>query len=287
MARHGADSDCRDVRWSGLPWARSPGCWAPRGPAAAEAGCVAAIASAAGRARGHAGRHAAGADGCANAPRRPRGAASTRPRARELARSLGEQRRLIDEAEGKLGDTFQALAAQALQQSHQGFLALAAERWRRCGPGGRSDLEARQKAIEGVVEAGTGIAREGRPAYPRARARARPGLRRAVRAGEGAGGDAGAAPRRDGQPGERAAGARVRGRWGEIQLRRVVEMAGMLEHCDFDEQPTRRRPRTGGCGPTWSCACRTGATSSSTRRRRSARTSRRWRRRTRRRAPPS
>ena len=106
--------------------------------------------------------------------------------------------------------------------------------------GASGELEGRQRAIADLVGPIRASLQQVRAQLRGSRKTAHRRLRDVERAGQSAGPDA--APLLHGETAKLVKALRqpvVRGRWGEMQLRRVVEMAGMLEHCDFIEQPSR------------------------------------------------
>jgi len=122
------------------------------------------------------------------------------------------QQALLERADQRLRDTFQSLAAQALNDNRTSFFDLAKtsfETYRqpiadtlkrvdeRLGDVERERIESFARLSEQIVALGSSANT----------------LAHALRT------------------------PAVRGRWGELQLRRVVELAGMLQRCDFDEQP--------------------------------------------------
>jgi len=162
--------------------------------------------------------------------------------------SLAEKLKLLDEARIQSADAFRALSAEALKSNNQAFLELARTSMEKFQESARGDLEARHKAVEGLVKplAETLAKLEGQTVgLEQARAVAYTGLSEQVRqllesqqALQKETRTLGNALRRPD----------VRGRWGEVQLRRVVELAGMQPHCDFYEQESvtaesgRQRP---------------------------------------------
>lgn len=126
-------------------------------------------------------------------------------------------------------DAFQALAADALARNNEGFLALAAERFRALQDASSADWSGRRQAIEEVVTPlRDALERYQREAQEQERARALQGgqMSEQVRALASQTAELAHALRAPGS----------RGRWGELTLRRTVELAGLSEHCDFDEQ---------------------------------------------------
>ena len=143
-----------------------------------------------------------------------------------------------DRAAADLQNAFKALAADALKSNNSSFLQIAQETLKRFQSEAKGDLEARQKAVADLVapvrdsltkvdaqiqqmEIARGEAYGDLKAQVQSLIATQSELRsetgnlvRALRT------------------------PNVRGRWGEIQLRRVVEIAGMLPYCDFAEQET-------------------------------------------------
>jgi len=149
-----------------------------------------------------------------------------------------EKIELVTRAGDDLRNAFKAMASDALKSNNLSFLTLAKESLERFQTAARGDLESRQKAVAELV------------------APVRESLSKVdaqIQQMEVARGDAYGELRAQVQSlittqkelqsetGNLVRALRtpnVRGRWGEIQLRRVVEIAGMLSYCDFSEQET-------------------------------------------------
>ena len=170
-------------------------------------------------------------------------AAQLEERTRQLQARLDEERResdekvkLLDEARRALENSFKSLSADALRSNNQSFLELARASLAEFQQGAKGDLEKRQLAIDALVspvkasldrvdekiallekarDQAYGEIRQQFAQMSEVQMRLRDETTNLVKALR--------------QP-------HVRGRWGEIQLRRVVEMSGMMLHCDFVEQ---------------------------------------------------
>jgi DNA recombination protein RmuC len=140
--------------------------------------------------------------------------------------------------EARLREAFAALSGEALARNNEAFVRLAEARLREATTVAGGDLEKRQQAIEGLVA-------PLRDTLGKVEAQ----IREVERGREGAYASLleQVATMRQTSEQLRTETAQlvtalrapqVRGRWGEMQLRRVVESAGMLEHCDFTEQAT-------------------------------------------------
>lgn len=166
-----------------------------------------------------------------------------RAREAELATALDQQAKqheeklaVLDEARQKLSDAFKALAAEALRSNNQSFLELAKTAMAAAQEAARSDLEKRQQAIGELVKpVRDSLEKVDQKILELEKARegAYQGLRQQVQSLLE---DQQRLRLETSNLVKALRAPQARGRWGEIQLRRVVEMAGMIAHCDFFEQ---------------------------------------------------
>lgn len=136
----------------------------------------------------------------------------------------------------RLKDEFASLSAKALEQNSEAFLRQAEERLKRAGEAGEAELAKREEAVRALVEplARTlGEVKVEMTTAERSRAQAHGALAEQVRAMQTS---SEALRSETSQLVTALRAPQVRGRWGELQLRRVVEAAGMIAHVDFTEQ---------------------------------------------------
>ena len=165
--------------------------------------------------------------------------AAARIAALEVKLEASDQRHtILSSAEQTLRDAFRSMASEALQANSQSLTALAQASLEKTNEQVKGDLDRRQAAIADIVRplADTLLAVDqklGAAEKERIAANATLGeqLRQVGSGLMSLQGETGKLVKALRQP-------HVRGHWGEVQLRQVVELAGMIEHTDFLEQVT-------------------------------------------------
>ena len=147
--------------------------------------------------------------------------------------ALDEKLRFSQEAEQQMARSFRALSADALEKNNRSFLDLAKTVFEKFQEGAKGDLEKRQQSISELfnpVKEALGKLDIGMRQLEKERKGEQAALKEQVRTlleSEGK-------LRLETANLVRALRTPIhRGRWGEVQLRRVVELAGMVNHCDF------------------------------------------------------
>jgi len=153
-------------------------------------------------------------------------------------RNSQEKLQLLTQAGEEMRAQFKALAASALESNNTNFLQLAKATLERQQAEAKGELEKREKAVETLVKPLADSLKqvdEQVRELEQKRAHAYGTLSNQVesmlKTQQALQAETGNLVKALREP-------QARGRWGEVQLRRVIEMAGMTEHCDFDEQVT-------------------------------------------------
>lgn len=153
-------------------------------------------------------------------------------------RSAEEKIALLEKAGRDLRESFQALSSEALKSNNRSFLDLAKATLEKYQAEAKGDLEQKRQAVEqlvGPLKESLSKVESHNQAIEKARIESYGALREQVSS---------LSLTQQKLQGETAnlvkalRSPQTRGRWGEVQLRRVVELAGMTDHCDFDEQRT-------------------------------------------------
>ena len=150
-----------------------------------------------------------------------------------------EAREKLEAEEEKLRDSFDKLARSALDQSNERFIKMAEERFGHLQKQSRSELEKKEQAIESLlkpVREALDKTEHRLHSMEKERKQAYGDIHRYLEQMHGV------QEKLQSETRNLVTALRrpeVRGQWGEMTLKRLVELAGMVEHCDFYEQEQR------------------------------------------------